>query len=144
MKKIDEYINLIYKDICGDDEEINITKQEMKNHLLQTVDELKLEGKSEEESVNIAISRFGNTNQIKNELKKIYGTEKRSCKKIIKVATIMLIISVSSFLLSKMFFYRHQRIAGNLLNSIEKKFTINDEIQKKKLANYLKKIGKDL
>ncbi|BDR81253.1 hypothetical protein N072000002_14330 [Clostridium tetani] len=26
MKKVDEYIDLVYKDICGDDEGINIIK----------------------------------------------------------------------------------------------------------------------
>ncbi|AVP54086.1 hypothetical protein K144313037_13550 [Clostridium tetani] len=139
MKKVDKYIDLIYKDISGDDEEINITKQEMKNHLLQIIEELKLEGKSEEESIDIAISRFGNTNQIRNELKKIYEIEKRPCKKIIKIAIIMLIISVSSFLLSKMLFYRHQHIVGNLLNSIEKKFTVNDEIPKKEIGELFEK-----
>ncbi|RXI49392.1 hypothetical protein DP130_04885 [Clostridium tetani] len=81
MKKVDKYIELIYKDVCGDDEEINITKQEMKNHLLQIIEELKLEGKSEEESIDIAISRFGNTNQIRNELKKIMESRKDPVKR---------------------------------------------------------------
>jgi glycopeptide antibiotics resistance protein len=46
-------------------------KSEMKFHLIETVEELKKEGKSEEESIRIAISRFGEIPQIKSELSSV-------------------------------------------------------------------------
>ncbi|WP_242946860.1 permease prefix domain 1-containing protein [Clostridium haemolyticum] len=52
MGQIDRYVNSVYRHIGGN-------KEEMKNHLLQLVEELKSKGKSEDESISIAIKQFG-------------------------------------------------------------------------------------
>jgi len=70
MKEIDEYLQLIYKHLNATDKEIADSKSEMKNHLLESVRELQAEGKSEQESVRIAIDRFGDPYEINRELPK--------------------------------------------------------------------------
>ncbi|WP_160672932.1 permease prefix domain 1-containing protein [Clostridium sp. C8-1-8] len=71
MKEIDNYINSIYKNADDDFEEIEEIKNDMRQHLIETVEELKREGKSEAESIKIAIERFGEAPWIKAELSKV-------------------------------------------------------------------------
>ncbi|QAA34078.1 permease prefix domain 1-containing protein [Clostridium manihotivorum] len=71
MKEIDNYINSIYKNADDDFEEIEEMKSVMRQHLIETVEELKREGKSESESIKIAIERFGEAPGIKDELSKV-------------------------------------------------------------------------
>ncbi|MFL0267968.1 permease prefix domain 1-containing protein [Candidatus Clostridium radicumherbarum] len=97
MEKINRYVNSVYKHIGGDKEEIQILKDEMRNHLLQIVEELKYEGKSEEESVSIAIKRFGEETQLENELLGIFKFVNKKAKKALIVAVAFLLITIISF-----------------------------------------------
>lgn len=72
MNKIEEYINYICKNTRGTKKEIEELKQEMRSHLTQTVQELSADGKTEQESIELAISRFGGKHQIQGELAKIF------------------------------------------------------------------------
>ena len=62
MKKIEEFVNSIYRNVDGNKDEINELKQEMRMHLLESVHDLKQEGKSEEQAIRIAIENFGEKN----------------------------------------------------------------------------------
>ena len=64
MKRIDKFVNSIYKDVVGDKQEIEDLRQEMRSHLLEAVEELKGKGKTEEEAIRIAIDNFGGKSQI--------------------------------------------------------------------------------
>lgn len=97
MKQIDRYVKSVYKNVGGNKEEIEILKEEMKNHLLQFVEELKSEGKSEDESVSIAIKRFGEETQIENELLGIFKFVNKKAKKTLIVAVSFLIMAIISF-----------------------------------------------
>lgn len=123
MGKIDEYINSICKNLKGNDEEIAIMKQEMKNHLLQSVEEIKSQGKSQDESVKIAIDRFGEVDILKNQLKEIYDVQKSFSKKIFNIAVVLLFIGIIA-LVSQIAFSRN-------LNSIDSKilYSIQDIIK---------------
>jgi cytochrome c-type biogenesis protein CcmH/NrfF len=59
MKQIEAFVDSVYQNVGGNEKEIQELKAEMKNHLLEAVDELKKEGKSEQEAIDIAIDRFG-------------------------------------------------------------------------------------
>ncbi|BCZ48522.1 hypothetical protein psyc5s11_45890 [Clostridium gelidum] len=93
MKRIETYIKSVYKNVQGNQNEIEDLKQDMRSHLLQTVEDLKNEGKTEEESIEIAISRFGERGQVENELSKVFKVQR-------KFAKTLLIISIVSLLLS--------------------------------------------
>ena len=97
MKQIDKYVNSVYKHVGGNKEEIESLKYEMKNHLLLLIEELKAEGKSEEESISIAINRFGEENQIENELIGIFKFVNKKAKKALIIALSFLLLTVLSF-----------------------------------------------
>ena len=48
----------------------------MRNHLLETVHELKLEGKSENEAINIAIERFGGQEEMRSIVHQLFKDQK--------------------------------------------------------------------
>ncbi|WP_423251548.1 permease prefix domain 1-containing protein, partial [Priestia megaterium] len=52
MKKINQFVDSIYSDVSG--KEAEEMKEEMRTHLIETVEDLKLEGKSEKEAIEIA------------------------------------------------------------------------------------------
>jgi len=78
----------------------------MKSHLLQTIDELKADGKSEQESIEIAISRFGEQCQLESELAKVFKIQRKFAKTI-------LIVSLVSFLLAAICFIGYKMTDGN-------------------------------
>lgn len=97
MEQIDKYVESVYKHVGGNKEEIEALKYEMKNHLLQLIKELKSEGKSEEESTSIAINRFGEENQIENELIGIFKFVNKKAEKAFIVAFSFLLLAMISF-----------------------------------------------
>ncbi|MET7038982.1 permease prefix domain 1-containing protein [Clostridium botulinum] len=135
MKKVDKYIDLVYKNVEGNKEEIDIMKQEMKSHLIQSINEFKQEGKSEEESINIAINRFGEVNQIKDELREIYSFHKRFSKNILIAALILLCIGTAS-LITKSFGYK---LTEMTMDSVNNAIRQSDEIPKDKIRKLFEK-----
>ncbi|WP_078596236.1 permease prefix domain 1-containing protein [Evansella clarkii] len=105
MKKVDEYINSIYKQAMGDKEEIEELKDETRNHLMKDIEELKSEGKLEKEAVQIAIERFGEENVKGSVAGKFYNTQKSFSKIVLVVGIAALIIA---FVLSEVI-----ALAGN-------------------------------
>lgn len=94
MSKIDNYINSVYSDFDGKQEEIEMLKKEMKDHLFQSVEDLEAEGKSEEESMDIAIKRFGEVKQLKKDLVTIYGIQNKFSRGILILTLILLSLSI--------------------------------------------------
>lgn len=72
-KQINEYVNSVYNGL-GETKEVLDLKEEMRNHLLQSAKDLKAQGYNEEESVRLAIERFGDTENLKSDLGSLYGT----------------------------------------------------------------------
>lgn len=95
MNKIEEYIKFICKNSMGSKNEIEDLKREMRSHLTQTVQELSADGKSEQESIELAISRFGEKNQIQGELAKVFRIQKKFGNIMLAVALIFFVASVS-------------------------------------------------
>ncbi|WP_160672935.1 permease prefix domain 1-containing protein [Clostridium sp. C8-1-8] len=93
MKEIDNYINSIYKNADDDFEEIEEIKNDMRQHLIETVEELKREGKGEAESIKIAIERFGEAPWIKAELSKVIPFTRKNFNIALFVALGMITIS---------------------------------------------------
>jgi len=102
MKKIEEYINFICKNTRGTKKEIEELKQEMRSHLTQTVQELSADGKTEQESIELAIARFGGKHQIQGELAKIFTFQKKLTKVILSFALIFFVLGISSIILDVM------------------------------------------
>ncbi|PYZ93427.1 hypothetical protein CR194_09635 [Salipaludibacillus keqinensis] len=94
MKRIDEYVNFIYKHVSGDKEEIEELKEEMRNHLIECAEELKSEGKSEKQAVQMAIERFGGEKVKGSVIGEIFNTQKLFSKIVLIVGVAMLLLSI--------------------------------------------------
>ncbi|GMA64127.1 hypothetical protein GCM10025859_45670 [Alicyclobacillus fastidiosus] len=71
-KQIDQYVNEVYSGLV-ETKEVHDLKEEMRNHLLQTARDLKQQGHNEEESVRLAIERFGDGENLRHDLETLYG-----------------------------------------------------------------------
>ncbi|MDT9334351.1 permease prefix domain 1-containing protein [Clostridium perfringens] len=94
MRERDNYIDSLYKNIDGISKENKEIKETMRTHLIESVEELKLEGFSEKESIRIALERFGEINEIRGELKTVV---ERGVKPLLYTVEISLIILIAFF-----------------------------------------------
>ncbi|HAT4312106.1 hypothetical protein GOM42_03790 [Clostridium sp. 16K-1-R1] len=94
MREIDNYIDSLYKNIDGISKENKEIKETMRTHLIESVEELKLEGFNEKESIKIALERFGEINEIRGELKTVV---ERGVKPLLYTVGISLIILIAFF-----------------------------------------------
>lgn len=93
MKKIEEYIEKIYKNFDEEDEETKILKEETKVHLFEEVEELKQQGLTMEESINKAISNFGSEKIVISEMNLILKRQNKFSKLLTKLALFIFIIA---------------------------------------------------
>lgn len=80
MNKLDKYIETIYKDLDSKNENLEDLKLDMKNNLLEAVNELKSEGYTESESIDIVINRMGSSEDLKSEISNIFNVKKFNFK----------------------------------------------------------------
>jgi hypothetical protein len=97
MKQIEEYVNKVYQHVKGNEKEIEDLKSEMKNHLLEAVHDLKLEGLSEQEAINIAIERFGKENELRSIISEMFQTQKSFGKRLLLTGLSIFLISIIIF-----------------------------------------------
>ncbi|MCM0651083.1 permease prefix domain 1-containing protein [Clostridium swellfunianum] len=124
MKRIDDYINKIYKNFDLENEEIIIMKEETKNHLYDEVEDLKKQGLTEEQSIDRAMSNFGNEKSVKNELKSILKRQEKLIKLLIKFATFVFIVAsiFKSAAVVNSFINRYDKSTSiYMIDSIERK-----------------------
>jgi hypothetical protein len=97
MDRIDSYVDGIVNHVQGTSKEKADLKEEMKAHINQMVQELIAEGHKEEESITIALHRFGETNNLKKELSKEYRSSINLKRPIIALGIVLgLILGVLS------------------------------------------------
>lgn len=96
MERIDRYVNSICRHVGGNKVKIETLKEEMKNHLLQMVEELKSQGNTEDESISIALENFGDETQIENELLDTFKFENKIAKVALFTALIFFLIAIIS------------------------------------------------
>lgn len=97
MKQIESYVDEVYHDVGGNKKEIEELKAEMKNHLIEAVHELKLEGISEQEAIAIAIERFGGKQEIRSIVGQLFKAQKVFAKWVLYLAIAVLIFTVTAF-----------------------------------------------
>lgn len=93
-RKIDEYVDQVYRHAKGNDQEIQELKLEMKNHLLETVQELQAEGMTEDQAVQIAKERFGEVTELRNLVNQLFERQKNFGKWILSIGIGLLLITV--------------------------------------------------
>ncbi|MCM3743211.1 permease prefix domain 1-containing protein [Sporosarcina luteola] len=100
MKQIEAFVDSVYKNVGGSKKEIlelNELKAEMKSHLLEAVHELKREGKSEQEAIEIAIGRFGGEKVMRSVVDQLSKAQKTFAKWVLYTAIACLLISAFIF-----------------------------------------------
>lgn len=91
---IESYVEKVYKNFDGNNEEVQILKEEMKGHLYDSVRDLMADGHSEKESINIAIKNFGDEEVFTNELEEIVIRQKKYTNILFKIAIVVFVIGV--------------------------------------------------
>lgn len=91
MGKIDDYIDNIYENFDEADEDTKTLKEETKSHLYEEVEELKKLGLGENESIERAISNFGQENIVIKEMDTVLKKQNKFSKILIKFALIIYI-----------------------------------------------------
>ncbi|MFD6442816.1 permease prefix domain 1-containing protein [Peribacillus sp. NPDC060186] len=86
MKEIEAFVNSVYQNVGGNKKEIQELKDEMKGHLLEAVHELKLEGKSEQEAIEIAIERFGGEKEMRSIVGQLFKAQRIFAKRVLHIA----------------------------------------------------------
>lgn len=97
MKQIEVFVDSIYQNASGNKKEINELKAEMKSHLIEAVHELKTEGKSEQEAIEIAIERFGGEKEIRSIIGQLFKTQQTFAKWALYLALGFLVLFLSIF-----------------------------------------------
>lgn len=97
MKKIEEYIEKIYRNFDTKDDETKILKEETKVHLFEEVEELKKQGLTEEESINKALFNFGSEKAVINEMNLILKNQNKFSK-LLKNLTLAFFVIACIFL----------------------------------------------
>lgn len=94
MRKINKYINQVYKDFDGSKEEIRELKEEMRIHLVENVEELKKQGHSEDAAIRISLKNFGEETDINLDLAYIFTPKRVYFKPLIQFGISCLIIGI--------------------------------------------------
>lgn len=92
MKKIDEYIESIYKNFDETEQDTKILIEETKSHLYEEVEELKKQGLGENEGIERAILNFGQENIVVEEMEDILKKQNKFSKLLIKAALVIYFI----------------------------------------------------
>ncbi|MEB2268549.1 permease prefix domain 1-containing protein [Priestia megaterium] len=95
MKKIEAFVDSMYLNVDGDKQEIDELKAEMKNHLFESVQELKEEGKTEQQAIAIAIQRFGEEKEMRAVIGQLFEIQKIFAKRVLYIAIVCLILTIS-------------------------------------------------
>lgn len=115
MKLVDEYLDKLYK---NDNNKIILElKQEMREHLIESVNELKMQGLSEEEACKKAIERFDDGAQMQQELHSIIKEFSLSLdthkSKIKGIRRMLCFISIITFFISGLTWYYNNSLQKN-------------------------------
>ena len=122
MNQIEAFVDSVYQNVGGNKKEIQELKAEMKSHLLEAVHELKKEGKSEQEAIDIAIERFGGENEMRSVVGQLFKAQKIFAKWVLYTAIAFLLISTFIFSIvmpiEKSKLDQSNQVASQILNSL--------------------------
>jgi cytochrome c-type biogenesis protein CcmH/NrfF len=119
MKQVDAYVDSVYHQVGGHNKEIEELKTEMKSHLLEAVYDLKLEGKTEQEAIEIAIERFGGEKEMRVIVGQLFQAQKLFAKWVLYTSVIFFLLT---FIIFFSFSLNHQ-LNMNERNSIHTKIS---------------------
>lgn len=133
MKQIEVFVDSVYRNVGGNEKEIQELKSEMKSHLLEAVHELKTEGKTEQEAIEIAIERFGGEKEMRSVVGQLFRVQKTFAKWVLYLAVTILVFSSTVFgfiwAAEEQNSHENSIVATNIFNILENKETISDDMK---------------
>lgn len=97
MDRVENYMKSLSKNVCLSPKELEDFKAEIRNHLTDTIKELQQQGKSEEESITIALNRFGAEKFVNRELRKVVPPRSKLSKSMLRISGLFLAASLLFF-----------------------------------------------
>ncbi|MGI8384060.1 permease prefix domain 1-containing protein [Robertmurraya sp. P23] len=97
MKQIEAFVNSVYQNVGGNRNEIQELKAEMKSHLLEAVHELKSQGKSEQQAIELAIERFGGEQEMRSVVSQLFQAQRTFAKWVLYLAIVVLLFTATAF-----------------------------------------------
>lgn len=98
MDRVERYIEAVSRHLDGNAEELDNLKEEIRAHINESIKELQDSGKSKDESITIALNRFGEENKIEQELLKEFKYRKDIKKPIIIISLLAVSLIIASFI----------------------------------------------
>jgi hypothetical protein len=135
MKQIEDFVDSVYHNVAGNEQEIQELKAEMKSHLLEAVDELKKQGKSEQEAIAIAIERFGGEKVTRAVVGQLFQVQKIFAKRVLYLAFTCIVLT--SLLCGVLWAIdkgnrnENLTVAQTLIGMVEKQEVISEELKEK-------------
>lgn len=133
MKQIDVFVDSVYQNVGGNKKEIQELKAEMKNHLLEAAHELKAEGKTEREAIDIAIERFGGEKEMRSIVGQLFKAQKIFAKGVLFTALAFLVIGSVIFgimiAIGETNVEKDQKVAFSLLERLGESEVLSEDIK---------------
>lgn len=140
MKQIEAFVDEVYHNVDGDIKEIEELKAEMKNHLFEAVHELRREGKSEQEAIELAIARFGGEREMRSIAGQLFRAQKVFAKRFLYIAISLLIFTFVACgtlnLLDAGYQNDNQTVSSEITKRLEGKEEISG-VMKKEISSLL-------
>jgi hypothetical protein len=134
LKQIDTFVDEVYHSVGGNKKEIEELKAEMKNHLLESVHELKSEGKPEEEAMDIAIERFGGEKEMRSIVGQLFNAQKVFAKRVLYVALSFIVLTSIAcgvlWAMDEAIMDENMTVAREIVNRLEGQETISEDMKK--------------
>ncbi|WP_017210119.1 permease prefix domain 1-containing protein [Clostridium beijerinckii] len=143
MNRIDDYIEKIYRNFDDRDEETKILKEETRVHLLDEIEELNDQGLTEEESIKIALNRFGELGKVENELSEVLKFQKKFASNILIASLVTLLLAVICFASYKVTYKTFSlRVPAVLKTAVEHKIQTGEKVSSDDVNELLMKYNK--
>ena len=121
MKQIEAFVDSVYQNVGG--------------NLLEAVHELKTEGKSEQEAIEIAIERFGGEKEMRSVVRQLFKVQKVFAKWVLYLAVICLITTVTVFgiiwSIEEQNSHENSIVATNIFDVLEGNKAISKDMEEK-------------
>ncbi|MBK1811224.1 hypothetical protein JHL18_11335 [Clostridium sp. YIM B02505] len=144
-RKVDKFIENLSSNLSEDKETIRDFRDEMKVNFTASIIELLKEGHSESEAFDIAETKFGDADNLKEDLSGAFKVRNRGNKISFFIAAISLLISISCFAYyEKVDAVRNEAFPNDLQNELSLKLQEGSAVNQDKVEELMKNHKKEL
>lgn len=101
MEVVKQYVEKIVSKLPVNADERVLIQEEMENHLLEHIDELRMVGYPEQQAIQLALQSFGEAHNIEKEMKKVLFPHYKWVRFCVAIIFTTIALSISSHLFTK-------------------------------------------